>query len=148
MRSAYPAVFLCAIACASAPSASRLSTSGTPLAAASLPVSGSERISRGQFLTGSFMTDYFAGEMLSDALRRRAPIYLRSRVNPSGELSGRMDPIAVYINGSFSGSLEVLSSIPAYEVFSVDRLAAADASIRFGPKHGSGALMVTLVRHD
>jgi len=148
MRSAYPAVFLCAIACASAPSASRLSTTGTPLAAASLPVSGAERTSRGQFITGSFMTEYFAGETLADALRRRAPLYLRARSNPASEISGRMDPIAVYINGSFSGSLDVLSSIPAYEVFSVDRVTAADASIRYGPKHGSGALMVTLVRHD
>ena len=146
MRSAYPAVFLCAIACASAPSASRLSTTGTPLAAASLPVSSGERTTRGQFLTGSVMTESFAGETLGDALRRRAPLYLRPRANPSAEISGRMDPIAVYINGSFSGSLEVLSSIPAYEVFSVDRIAAAEASIRYGPKHGSGALMVTLVR--
>jgi hypothetical protein len=148
MRSAYPAVFLCALACASAPSAARLSATGVQPKAASLPTSSEARPSRGQFLTGAFLTDYFAGETLSDVLRRRAPLYLRPRMNPSTELTGRADPMAVYINGSFSGSLEVLSSIPAYEVFSVDRLTAGEAGMRFGPKHGSGALLVTLVRHD
>ena len=56
--------------------------------------------------------------------------------------------LAVYINGSFSGSFEVLQSIPASEVFSVDRIGASDAAVRFGPKHNSGALLVRLVRHD
>jgi len=148
MRSAYPAVFFCALACASAPSAARLSTTGVQPTAAVLPSSGSDRPTRGQFITGSFLTDYFSGETLSDVLRRRAPLYLRPRANPSAEIVGRNDPIAVYINGSFSGSLEVLSSIPAYEVFSVQRMTAAESTIRYGQKHGSGALMVTLVRHD
>jgi hypothetical protein len=148
MRSAYPAVFFCALACASAPSAARLSTTGVQPATASLPSSGGDRPTRGQFLTGSFLTDYFSGETLSDVLRRRAPLYLRPRANPSAEIAGRNDPIAVYINGSFSGSLEVLSSIPAYEVFSVQRISAGESTIRYGQKHGSGALMVTLVRHD
>jgi hypothetical protein len=150
MRSAYPAVFLCALACASAPSTARLSTTGVQPMAASLPTSASAEVRscRGQFLTGSFMTEYFAGETLSDVLRRRAPLYLRPRMNPSSELSGRADPIAVYINNSYSGSLEVLTSIPAYDVFSVDRLTAAEAGMRYGPKHGSGALLINLVRRD
>ena len=148
MRSAYSAVFLCALACASAPSTARLSTTGIQPAAASLPTSTDTRSTRGQFITGSFLTEYFSGETLSDALRRRAPLYMRARANPSADLAGRADPIAVYINGSYSGSLEVLTSIPAYEVFSVQRMTAADATIRFGQKHGSGALLVTLVRRD
>ena len=146
MRSAYPAVFFCALACASAPSTARLSSTGVQANSVSLPSSGDERAGRGHLMTGSFMTEYFSGETLHDVLRRRAPIYLRTRSNPASEMSGRVDPIAVYINGSFSGSLEVLNALPAHEVFSVDRVSAPDAMIRFGPKHGSGALMVTLVR--
>jgi len=149
MRFAYPAVFFCALACASAPSSTaRISATGVGSTSVTLPVSGDERAGRGHMLTGTFMTEYFSGETLHDVLRRRAPLYLRGRSNPGSELTGRADPIAVYINGSYSGSLEVLNSIPAHEVFSVDRLTAPAAVIRYGPKHGNGALMVTLVRHD
>ena len=146
MRFAYPAVFLCTLACASTPSTARLSATGVRSNSVTVPVAGEERSGRGQLLTGSFLTEYFGGETLHDVLRRRAPIYLRTRSNPASELTGRVDPIAVYINGSFSGSLEVLHSIPAYEVFSVERIAAPEATIRYGPKHGSGALLVRLVR--
>ena len=147
MRSAYPAVFFCALACASAPSASRLSTTGVQ--PAPLPVSTADsRPDRGSFLTGSFTTEYFAGETLHDVLRRRVPLYLRPRPNASMDAAGRVDPIAVYINGSFSGNLDVLSSIPAREVFSVDRMSAADAAIKYGQRHTGGALLITLVRHD
>ena len=148
MRSAYPAVFFCALACASAPSAARLSTTGVQSTSTSVPVAGAAQFGRGQFLTGSFLTDYFPGETLADVLRRRAPLYLRPRANPVADAYGRTDPIAVYINGSFSGNLDVLSSIPAYEVFAVERIHAPEATIKFGPRHGSGALMITLVRHD
>ena len=152
MRSAYPAVFFCALACASAPSTSRLSTAGNqPLAATTLPASSAAAgtaSSRGHFLTGSFSTEYFGGETLYDVLRRRAPLYLRPRPNPSMELTGRADPMAVYLDGNFSGSVEVLQSIPAHEVFSVTKMSAVEAATRFGPKHNSGALLVRLVRHD
>lgn len=149
MRSAYPAVFLCALACASVPSSARLaSTTAAEARATSVATSTASASGRGSIVTGSFTTEYFSGETLYDVLRRRAPLYLRPRPNPSSELTGRTDPLAVYINGAFSGSVEVLQSIPAYEVFSVDRIAAPDAAIRFGPKHNSGALLVRLVRHD
>jgi len=148
MRSAYPAVFFCALACASAPSASRLSSTGVEPASSSLSAAGGETGGRGHILTGSFTTEYFGGETLLDVLRRRAPLYLRPRPSPSMEAVGRTDPVAVYINGSFSGNLDVLSSIPAREVFSVDRLAATEAMIKYGQRHSGGALMVTLVRHD
>ena len=148
MRSAYPAVFFCALACASVPSSARLASSTSGLASPSVPVSSEASNGRGTFRTGTFTTDYFAGETLFDALRRRAPLYLRPRPNPTGELTGRNDPLAVYINGSFSGSIDVLQLIPAFEVFSVDRINASEAAVKFGPKHSSGALVVTLVRHD
>ena len=150
MRSAYPAVFLCALACATAPSSARLaSTSSAPDPVTLLSASpAGTASSNGQLLTGSFLTPYFSGETLYDVLRRRVPLYLRTRPNPASELTGRDDPIAVYINGSFSGSLEVLQSIQAYDVFSVNRMSPSEAAIRFGPKHTGGALLVTLVRHD
>jgi hypothetical protein len=149
MRSAYPAVFFCALACASVPSSARLSSTGSEAKATVLAGSTEATASRGYLMTGSFATEYFSGETLFDVLRRRAPLYLRSRPNPTAELSTHgVDPIAVYINGNFSGSLEVLQSIPASDVFSVDRISATDAAMRFGPKTGSGALLVTLVRHD
>ena len=148
MRSAYPAVFLCALACASAPSASRLSTAGVQPTTASLATSGEAGSGRGQLLTGNFTVEYFSGETLLDVLRRRAPLYLRPRPNPSMDATGRADPVAVYINGNFSGNLDVLSLIPARDVHSVNRMAASEATIRFGQRHGSGALLITLVRND
>jgi hypothetical protein len=54
----------------------------------------------------------------------------------------------VYIDGSFSGSLDVLQLIPAHEVFSVQRVTAVEAVTRFGPRHNGGALLVTLIRRD
>ena len=149
MRSAYPAVFFCALACASGPSSSaRLSSTGSP-APTPLASPASSTPSRGYLMTGSFVTEYFTGETLYEVLRRRAPLYLRSRPNPSAQASAiPTDPISVYINGNFSGSLEVLNSIPATEVFAVDRISATDAAMRFGPKNTGGALLVTLVRHE
>ena len=148
MRSAYPAVFFCALACASVPSTSRLSSTGTPPSAATVTGSSAAGASaRGQFITGSFTTEYFGGETLYDVLRRRAPLYLRPR-GTSAQAMGQTDPIAVYIDGSYSGSVDVLQLIPAYEVFAVDRISAIDASIRYGPKHSGGALLVKLIRHD
>jgi hypothetical protein len=150
MRSAYPAVFFCALACASAPSNARLSTTGTqPIAPMTLATSSAGNTStRGHILTGSFSTEYFGGETLYDVLRRRAPIYLRARPNPATELTGRADPISVFLDGNFVGSLEVLQSIPAYEVVSVTRITEVEAVTRFGAKHNSGALLVSLVRHN
>ena len=149
MRSGYPAVFLCALACASVPSSARLSSTGSEALMASVANSSSGTISgRGTLITGSLPTEYYGGETLYDVLRRRAPLYLHSRPNPSAEMISRTDPLAVYVNGAFSGSIEVLQSLPAYEVFSVERLSPAEAAIRYGPKHSGGALLVRLVRHD
>ena len=149
MRSAYPILFLCALACATGPSAARLSTTGTaPLPTAGLATNTTEVATRGTILTGDFRTDYYSGETLYDVLRRRLPLYLRTRPNPSTLLTPRNDEISVFINGSFSGSLDVLQLIPAHEVFSVDRIGSTEAAIKLGPKHANGALMITLVRRD
>ena len=145
MRFAYPAVFFCALACASGPSSSRLSTTGTQPLASSI-ASSDARPSHGHLRTGTFATEYYSGETLYDVLRRRAPLYLRPRPTPGAEINGRNDPIAVYIDGNFAGSIEALQSIPAYVVVSVDRMSAAEATLKFGPRHDSGALIVTLVR--
>jgi hypothetical protein len=146
MRSAYPAVFLCALACASVPSSSRLSTTGTESPASAFASSSDARRTRGVILTGYFTTEYFSGETVYDVLRLRAPIYLRPRPIPGQELTGRGDPVAVYINGDLAGGYEVLQSIPAYAVFSVDRISATEAAIKYGPKHSNGAILVTLAR--
>ena len=145
MRSAYPAVFLCALACASAPSSSRLSTTGAASSPVMFASSSSDRSTRGVIYTGSFTTEYFGGETLYDVLRRRAPQYLHPRPTPGAELTGRSDPLAIYIDGNFAGSADVLQLIPAYTVFSVDRISASEAAIKFGPKHSNGALLVHLV---
>jgi hypothetical protein len=145
MRSAYPAVFLCALACASAPSSSRLSTTGTAPSPVMLASTSNSNVTRGVLLTGSFTTEYFGGETLYDVLRRRAPQYLRPRPTPGAELTGQNDPLAIYIDGNFAGSADVLQLIPAYTVFSVDRISASEAAMKFGPKHSNGALLVHLV---
>jgi len=148
MRSAYPAMFLCALACAPASTSARLSSAPSP-DASTLALAGTSSASgRGYLLTGQVLTEYFGGETLADVLRRRAPLYLRPRPNPSAEFNRTNDPIAVYIDGSFAGSLDVLQLIPAHEVIGVERLAAAEATIRYGPRHNSGALLVRMVKHD
>ena len=149
MRSAYSAVFLCALACASVPSTARLSSTGTAApTAATVVSSGGTASSHGQLLTGTNRVDYFGGETLYDVLRLRAPIYLRPRPNPSLELTGRADPLAVYIDGSFAGTIDVLQLLPAHEVASVNRISAVESVTRYGTKHNNGALLVTMVRHD
>lgn len=148
MRSAYPAVFLCALACASGPSAARLATTGNgQVSSGSLSAPSENSALRGYLLTGSFATEYFSGETLYDVLRRRAPIYLRPRGGATPDLTGRVDPLAVYIDGNFAGDTGVLNSIPAHEVFAVQRMSSGEAMIRYGPRHSSGALIVTLIRH-
>ena len=101
---------------------------------------------RGVIYTGSFQTEYFSGETLYDVLRRRAPQYLRPRPTPGGEITGHNDPLAIYIDGNFAGSADVLQLIPAYTVFSVDRLSGTEAAMKFGPQRSNGALVVHLVR--
>jgi hypothetical protein len=145
MRSAYPAVFLCALACASAPSSSaHLSRTGS--VAPTFTSSSSAGSTRGVLLTGSQPTEYFGGESLYDVLRLRAPMYLKPRPALSLEKSVNNDPLAVYIDGSFAGTWEVLQLLPAYTIFRVERLSATEASLKYGSRNNSsGALVVTTV---
>ena len=146
MRSAYPAVFLCALACASVPSsASHLSTTGS--APRTFASSASGAPTRGVLRTGAHATEYFGGESLYDVLRLREPMYLKPRPALSLEKGARNDPLAVYIDGNFAGTWEVLQLLPAYSVFSVDRLSATEAALRYGSRNNSnGAVVVTMVR--
>jgi len=145
MRFAYPAVFLCALACASAPSSS-LHRSTTGSVAPTFTSSSAAGPTRGVLLTGSHTTEYFGGETLYDVLRLRAPLYLKPRGALSLEKSANADPLAVYIDGSFAGTWEVLQLLPAYTVFSVDRLSATEAAMKFGSRNNaSGAIVVTSV---
>ena len=147
MRSAYPAVFLCALACASVPSSSSSHLSTTGSAGRTFTSSSDNRTTHGVILTGTYATEYFGGESLYDVLRLRAPIYLKPRPALSIERSTTNDPLAVYIDGSFAGTWEVLQMLPAYTVFSVDRLSATEASLRFGSRNNSsGAVVVTMAR--
>src|SRR5262245_34092330 len=105
MRFAYPVVLLCAAACASAPAASHaVSSANLQTGSAAAPAVNSAV--RGTILTGSFTTEYFSGETLSDVLRRRLPLYLRPRNAAGSEVPGRADPLAVYIDGAYSGGPE------------------------------------------
>jgi len=146
MRSAYPAVFLCALACASVPSSSaHLSTTGS--APRTFASSASGAPTRGVLRTGAHATEYFGGESLYDVLRLREPMYLKPRPALGIEQSIKSDPLAVYIDGSFAGTWEVLQLLPAYTIVSVDRLSATEASLRYGSRNNSsGALVVTTVR--
>jgi len=145
MRSAYPAVFLCALACAGVPSSSGSHLSTTGAVAPTFASSSGGVATRGVILTGSHATEYFGGETLYDVLRLRAPIYLKPRPALSLEKSANNDPLAVYIDGSFAGTWEVLQLLPARSVYSVDRLSATEASLKFGSRNNSsGAIVVTM----
>ena len=147
MRSAYPAVFLCALACASTPSSSaHLATATAPLAPKLASSSGSGQ-THGVLRTGSQPTEYFGGESLYDVLRLRAPMYLKPRPALSLEKSINNDPLAVYIDGSFAGTWEILQLLPAYTIVSVERLSATEASLKYGSRNNSsGALVVTTIQ--
>lgn len=145
MRSAYSGMVLCTLACASVPATSSSSVAtGNAAATPAAGAPGTATALRGYLLAGSSALEYFGGETLHDVLRRRAPLYLRAR--NTVQLSGPADPIAVYLDGQFSGGPEVLSLIPASDVFAVQRLSPNEASMKFGPRHRNGALMVTLIR--
>jgi hypothetical protein len=146
MRFAYPAILLFAAACASAPSAARSTVTNADPRAGSVEAPAALTPLRGTMLTGSFTTEYFAGETLHDVLRRRLPLFLRARTASAADLTGRSEPISVFLDGSYAGSLEVLSLVPASHVFSVQRMSGGEAAVKLGPRHRGGALLVTMVR--
>jgi hypothetical protein len=83
-------------------------------------------------------------ETAYDAILHLRPQFLRTRANPT--VTGRsVDPIRVYVNGQLWGTPESLQRLRAEEVVRVRFFRPADAQIRFGLNHGSGALEVTTV---
>ncbi len=87
-----------------------------------------------------------AGESLHDVLRRTHPRFLQSRdVTATMPLLGE-DIIGVYINGTFAGGLDVLSTIPAQHVLAVERVRSADAVNRYARRHRGHALEVSLLQ--
>lgn len=87
-----------------------------------------------------------AGESLLDVLRRTHPRFLQSRdITVSSPRLGE-DIIGVYLNGTFAGGLEILSTIPAHLVLSVERIRSADAANRYARKHRGHALEVSLLQ--
>ena len=146
MRFASPAILLCAAACASAPSAARSVVGNSPIVPDTLDASSAAIPSRGHLITGSVKTEYFPGENLYDVLRVRMPLYLRPRGVNTPNFSGREEPVSVFINGTYAGSLETLSLIPASHVYSVQRMSGSEAAIKFGQRHSGGAVLVQLHR--
>jgi hypothetical protein len=98
----------------------------------------STRPGEGLLLVGSNTVRYGVGETLQQVLAHNQPIMLKPR-------GVRNDPIGVYVNGLYSGDLEVLEMIPAHEVMSVTKLNATEAAGRFGRHWPNGAILVRLV---
>lgn len=147
MRFASPALLLCAAACASTPSAARTVVANASVTPASIDAApAAPGPTRGHLLTGSVKTEYFAGESLYDVLRVRMPLYLRPRGATAPNLTGREQPVSVFIDENYAGPLETLSLIPASHVLSVQRMAGTEAAIKFGPRHSGGAVLVRLLR--
>jgi hypothetical protein len=84
------------------------------------------------------------GDNLYDALVRWNVAYVRPR--GVSLYASSQEPIGIYVNGGYSGGVESLRSLPLGHVLSVRRMTASEASVRFGRKHSSGALLVTLRR--
>lgn len=89
---------------------------------------------------------HYAGESLYDVLARDRPLYLRPRTPRLTELAPGQDLIGVVINGHYSGGLEALRTVSADVVYSVRRLSASEAAVRYGRHLVEGALEVTLSR--
>ncbi|MFN8574196.1 MAG: hypothetical protein U0132_19255 [Gemmatimonadaceae bacterium] len=89
---------------------------------------------------------HYAGESLYDVLARDRPLYLRPRTPRMTDLAPGQDLIGVVINGHYSGGLEALQGVSADVVYSVRRLSASEAVIRYGRHFVEGALEVTLSR--
>lgn len=81
------------------------------------------------------------------ALAQLRPLFLRSRPN-SADARGEPRRIQIYIDGVFSGDLDVLKLIPASDVESITRVQPEMAFATMGSEHaGDGVLMVRLLCH-
>ena len=80
-----------------------------------------------------------------DVVKLRRPGWLVSRGMYS-RMDGTIQGPIVYLDGVRYGTCEELQTIEAYAVSEVRYLNGLDATTRFGPGHGTGAILVSL-RH-
>jgi hypothetical protein len=85
-----------------------------------------------------------SGETLFETLSRRSPMILKPR--PGTTVFGPEAPLAVYIDGLYSGEVDVLALLFSRDVLTVQRLSPSESAIRFGSRHPSGVLVVTTTR--
>jgi hypothetical protein len=82
------------------------------------------------------------------ALEELRPLFLRTRPNAASDARGEAPRINVFIDGSFSGELDVLKLIPASDIESITRVQPEMAFTTMGDiRAGDGVLMVRLRCH-
>jgi len=80
------------------------------------------------------------------AVERLRPLFLAVRPG-SGTVHATSQHLYVFINGSFSGEIDVLKTIPIATVESIRRVQASEAFIQLGEiRAGDGVLLVRLRR--
>jgi hypothetical protein len=121
----------------------RLSLFPLLLGCASTSMSVSQRSTfESGVMIGSRIERVRSGESTLELLQRTTPIYLHARW---GGVPGRGgEPIAVYIDGLYSGDLDALRMIPAYDIVSVRRVNTSEAASLYGRTHMNGALLLRL----
>ena len=88
--------------------------------------------------------EYSTHENAYTAIERLRPFFLATRPS-AADVHGIIPHINVFIDGYFSGDVDVLKAIPASSIESVERLQPAMAYATLGAYHaGDGVLMVRL----
>jgi hypothetical protein len=110
------------------------------------PQTGAERPTRSNSNTLA-TTDFKGLESLNlaDAIQRLRPHWLRrSEAREQGRLpgAGRADPLAVWVDESRVGGVEVLNSLAVQGVSGVRYYSGPEAEARFGNGNASGAIHV------
>jgi hypothetical protein len=75
-----------------------------------------------------------------DVLEFTRPLWLRER---SDQSANRPGGIVVYVDESRFGGLDSLSSIPAREIYYIQRYTTTAASQRWGPGHSEGVIVIS-----
>jgi hypothetical protein len=84
------------------------------------------------------------GETLFETLSRRSPMLLRPRAGTT--VFGPEEPLGVFLDGTFIGEVDALKMVFTREVLSVQKFSPSEASVRYGPLHRNGVLVVTTLR--
>lgn len=77
-----------------------------------------------------------------DVIRKLQPSWLRQRSRGAGT----PDPVRVYVDGVNRGGVDQLRLLDAVTVAEMRYLSSADATMRFGTGHTSGAILVFSMR--